>query len=256
MFSTTTIPLSTSIPNARINENKTMVLRVTPTAPKINMERSILNGIAIPTNKAFLSPKKNNRTSTTNRIPKMILFSNSLTILLVSSLWSLVLVMVTSLGMVVFCASSIILSMDSDAFIKFAPPRFLTSTITTGCWYSRAKLVTSASSNTTSAISLRYTMLNFSCFIVTSSISEALVKSPTTRTVLRVFPLKTSPPEMVMFSFFMAFAISLKLISMASIFARSTFIFISFPVTPRMSTSVISGSPSILSSKYSAYSFN
>ena len=103
------------MPNARISENRTIVFKVTPIAPKINIESSILNGIAIPTKSAFLNPKKNKRTRTTNSIPKMMLFSNSETILRVSSLWSLVIVIVTSSGITFSFASSIILLMDSDA---------------------------------------------------------------------------------------------------------------------------------------------
>ena len=41
----------------------------------INMDK----GIATPTNKAFLNPKKNNKTATTKMTPKMIEFSKLLT---------------------------------------------------------------------------------------------------------------------------------------------------------------------------------
>ena len=70
MFSTITIPLYTIITNANTNENNTIVLSVTPMALNIKNDISIDNGIAIPTNRAFLIPKKNNNTPTTNRIPK------------------------------------------------------------------------------------------------------------------------------------------------------------------------------------------
>ena len=57
-FSTTTIPLSTNIPSAMTNENNTIVLRVTPKELNMIKDRNIDKGIAIPTNNAFLNPKK------------------------------------------------------------------------------------------------------------------------------------------------------------------------------------------------------
>ena len=57
-FSTTTIPLSTNIPSAITSENSTIVLSVTPRKLKIINDNNIDNGIAIPTNNAFLKPKK------------------------------------------------------------------------------------------------------------------------------------------------------------------------------------------------------
>ena len=79
MFSTVTIPLSTSIPNAKTKANRTMKFRVTPIEFSMKKLKSILKGIAIPTNKAFLKPKKKVKTRTTSKTPKMMEFSNSLT---------------------------------------------------------------------------------------------------------------------------------------------------------------------------------
>ena len=73
-FSTTTIPLSTNIPNARTNAKRTIVLNVIPMAPRIMKLINIDRGIATPTKSAFLRPRKNNNTPTTKRIPKMIEF--------------------------------------------------------------------------------------------------------------------------------------------------------------------------------------
>ena len=78
-FSTTTIPLSTSIPSPRIRPNNIMVFKVLPIAPSIAMDINIDIGIAIPTNKAFLNPRKNKRTITTSTTPKIILLTKSMT---------------------------------------------------------------------------------------------------------------------------------------------------------------------------------
>ena len=84
MFSTITIPLSTSIPRARTNENKTITFNVIPIEFKMRNDINIESGIAIPTNNAFLSPKKKSNTPTTNMIPKMMEFSRFETISLVT----------------------------------------------------------------------------------------------------------------------------------------------------------------------------
>ena len=73
------MPLSTSIPNARTSENKTITLNVMPMALRIMKDMNMDNGIATPTNKAFLRPKKNSNTPTTSNTPKMIEFCNSST---------------------------------------------------------------------------------------------------------------------------------------------------------------------------------
>ena len=78
------MPLSTSIPSAITRENNTIVLRVTPRKLNIINDNSIDNGIAIPTNNAFLKPKKKYSTSTTKITPKTMLFSKSDTMVLVS----------------------------------------------------------------------------------------------------------------------------------------------------------------------------
>ena len=51
----------------------------------INNDMNMDIGIANPTNKAFLNPRKNKRTVTTNTMPKIILFTKSITWFLVSS---------------------------------------------------------------------------------------------------------------------------------------------------------------------------
>ena len=85
MFSTTTIPLSTSRPSPITNPNNTILLSVSPKADKITKDMNIDIGIANPTNNAFLSPRKKVKTVTTNIIPKIKLFIKSLTELIVYS---------------------------------------------------------------------------------------------------------------------------------------------------------------------------
>ena len=52
---------------------------VTPIAFRMKKAINMESGIAIPTNAAFLNPKKNNSTPTTSMVPNMIEFSNSST---------------------------------------------------------------------------------------------------------------------------------------------------------------------------------
>ena len=68
------MPLSTSMPSARTNENSTMVLKVTPSEFKIKKLMNMESGIATPTNNAFRNPRKNNNTPTTSNTPKMMEF--------------------------------------------------------------------------------------------------------------------------------------------------------------------------------------
>ena len=56
-----------------------MVFRVYPSIDNIIKDINIDIGIAKPTNKAFLNPKKNINTVTTRIIPKMMLFTKSST---------------------------------------------------------------------------------------------------------------------------------------------------------------------------------
>ena len=137
-FSTTTIPLSTNIPSAITRENRTIVFSVTPKKFRIINDKNIDKGMAIPTNSAFLNPRKKYRTVTTNMTPKIILFSKSATIVLVSLDWSLVLEMIRLSGKTEDFALAIISSILAEAFNKFWPLLFFTSSITTGCVYSRA----------------------------------------------------------------------------------------------------------------------
>ena len=62
------------MPKANTNENRTMVLNVTPKEFKIKKLMNMESGMATPTNKAFRSPRKNNSTPTTNSTPKMMEF--------------------------------------------------------------------------------------------------------------------------------------------------------------------------------------
>jgi len=55
------------------------VFNVFPKVPRIARDINIDIGIAIPTKRAFLNPKKNSKTITTNITPKIILFTKSIT---------------------------------------------------------------------------------------------------------------------------------------------------------------------------------
>ena len=68
--------------------------------------------------------------------------------------------------------------------------------------------------------------------------------------------VETLPPETVLFSNRTAFMMSSKLTFAAAILYMSTAISTSLSSAPRMAASLICGSLSIFSSKYSAYSFN
>ena len=85
MFSTTTMALSTSMPRARIRLNSTTMFRVNPTSCRTTKEISIDSGIAIPTNGAVRTPRKNSSTATTSSNPEMMLFSRLLTMPRMSS---------------------------------------------------------------------------------------------------------------------------------------------------------------------------
>ena len=78
-FSTTTIPLSTNIPKAKTREKSTIIFRLTPAEFNKIKDKNIENGIAIPTNNAFLRPRKKSKTNTTNITPKTMEFSKLLT---------------------------------------------------------------------------------------------------------------------------------------------------------------------------------
>ena len=78
-FSTTTIPLSTSIPRPMIIPKRIMVFKVYPNSDSTIKEMNIDMGIAKPTNSAFRNPKKNINTVTTRMIPKIILLTKSST---------------------------------------------------------------------------------------------------------------------------------------------------------------------------------
>ena len=85
MFSTTTIPLSTRRPRPITSPNKTILFKVNPKADKITSDINMDIGIANPTKRAFLRPRKNVKTVTTKIIPKIKLFIKSLTELIVYS---------------------------------------------------------------------------------------------------------------------------------------------------------------------------
>ena len=56
------------------------MLMVNPIIPRMIKEMNIESGIAMPTNNALRTPKKNNKTKTTKITPEIILFSKLSTI--------------------------------------------------------------------------------------------------------------------------------------------------------------------------------
>ena len=88
-------------------------------------------GIANPTNKAFLNPRKNINTKTTKITPKIILLTRSFTWFSVILDWSLEIDKFKSLGNRFSLISLIKFWIFFDASIKFFPPRFLTWSKTT-----------------------------------------------------------------------------------------------------------------------------
>ena len=89
MFSTITIPLSTSRPRARIRAKSTTMFSVTPLSQIQRIPISMESGMAIPTKRALRRPRKNSSTTTTRITPEIILFSKLSTSLRVLSDWSL-----------------------------------------------------------------------------------------------------------------------------------------------------------------------
>ncbi len=86
MFSTTTMALSTSIPNARIKENNTIMFILKSMAPITTKEINMDIGIASPTKRASRVPKKKNKTAITKITPIIMLFSRLLNCIFTISL--------------------------------------------------------------------------------------------------------------------------------------------------------------------------
>ena len=84
VFSIITIALSTSIPKANINANKTTKFSVISNIERTINEINILSGIARATNVAFLNPSRINSTIRTSTNPENMLFSKFFTLLLIS----------------------------------------------------------------------------------------------------------------------------------------------------------------------------
>ena len=136
--------------------------------------------MAIPTNNAFLNPRKNIKTKTTRITPKIMLFTKSSTWLLVLVERSLVILTPRLSGRYSSCSVFTISLIWSTASIIFLPARFFTSSITTGLPYSRAKVVASFSLKLIFAISFRK-ILPPSVFTTTFSSSLGSSISPMIR---------------------------------------------------------------------------
>jgi len=86
--------------------------------------------------------------------------------------------------------------------------------------------------------------------------SDGFSISPMTRIFFLIPLLETPPPETVLFSYFTALMMSSKLTFAEAILYISTAISTSLSSAPRMAASLICGSRSMRSSKYSAYSLS
>ena len=131
MFSTTTMPLSTNIPNARIRLNSTTMFIVKPIICMMLNDISIESGIAIPTNDAVCTPSTKSSTPTTRMRPEMMLFSRLLTMSRISSDWSDV-IFTTVPGGNSGRIAPIADRTASAVAIMFSPLRFDTPNVTTG----------------------------------------------------------------------------------------------------------------------------
>ena len=109
-----------------------------PIAPRIAIDINIDIGIAIPTKRAFLKPKKNSNTKTTITTPNIILLTKSVTWFSVNSDWSFAIETVKFFGKTFSIFSSTIERIFSTARKVFSPDLFLTTNITTGLPFSRA----------------------------------------------------------------------------------------------------------------------
>ena len=217
MFSTTTIPLSTNIPKARMSEKSTIKFKEMPRASRIRKEINMDKGMADPTKRAFRKPIKNINTKTTRMIPKIMEFSKSLTWVLVCLLWSFVIEISTFSGNRLALVVSMISLILSAASSKFSPLRLVTLRVITGRFLLRAYEVLSLKVSLISATSFKYTIFCWSVLTIISSKSCGLVNSPSTRSVRSKSPFLILPPEAVKFSLWMAPEISPKLTPMDSI---------------------------------------
>ena len=146
--------LSTSIPRARVKENKTTIFKVYPKACSAAKDKNIEKGMARPTRRAFLNPRATNNTITTRIRPEIILFSRSATISLISFDLFISLVIVVFFGNVFF-ASSTIISILSQIKIIFSPTLFLIEILTEFTPFKREREVSSLIPSTTVATSFR-----------------------------------------------------------------------------------------------------
>ena len=131
MFSVTTIPLSTNRPNDMTKENNIIILTVIPKSWSIINEIHIDRGIDKPTKSAFLTPRKNIKTRTTNITPLNILFSKVLTCSFVFWDWLFTIIISMSFGIKLFTSAIAALTLSFNRR-RFVPDLFETSTETTG----------------------------------------------------------------------------------------------------------------------------
>ncbi len=88
MFSTMTMPLSTSIPRARMRLKSTTMFSVIPIISRTKNDNNMENGIASDTKREFTKPRKKMVTIITSMNPVNILFSRSATICRTYRDWS------------------------------------------------------------------------------------------------------------------------------------------------------------------------
>ena len=137
-FSTTTIELSTSIPNAKIRLYNTIELRVMSDWSRMINDKNMEIGMARPENSALRNPRNKNSTKTTKNIPRMMLFSRLVISLRMYCEISSVTTMSRFCGRFpsVFSSTSIWLILSVASRI-LAPLFLVTDKVTTGWSFSR-----------------------------------------------------------------------------------------------------------------------
>ena len=130
-YSVTTMAPSTSMPTARISENRTTMLTVSPRSDSTRMPVRNDPGMAMPTSPAVRTPKAPTTTIMTSRTALMTLFWRSLSIVRISSERSWLKVTCTDSGQKAR-SSSTTARTASMVSMMFSPVRLEISSATAG----------------------------------------------------------------------------------------------------------------------------
>ena len=150
--SDTMMASSTSMPTARISENSTTMLTVSPASCSPRMPARNEAGMAMPMKSEARPPSTISMMTTTSRTAVMTLFCSSCSMMRMSFDLSCVKVTSTVAGQV-FCSSSTTLRVASTVSIRLAPVRFDTSMVIAGLPLTRVIEVGSLKVGRTSATS-------------------------------------------------------------------------------------------------------